>query len=141
GEQPAPVGQRQQQGGDAEADDDGGQRERLGQGVGERPAVGVADERRPPGVTRADDQGVGPVAQEGDADDDAAELALQHQVGADAEEGGRGGGEHHGHGAVTSAGDERSARSSSSSSMGAMTVRGSSPKDSKTMSTSPSTSR
>ena len=67
-----------------------------------------------------DEQDVGAVGQQPEADDDAAELALQQQVGADAEQRGGDGGEHDGH-ATASA--------------------GSSPKASNAISTMPTTAR
>ena len=119
GQQPAPVGERQQQGADAEADHDGRQRQRLGQRVGHVPVRAVADDRRPPLPPRRDHQDAGAVAEQGDADD-PAQLALQDKVGPQPEQGGSGGGQQDCHDAGT---------------------RGSSPKDSNTISTRPSTTR
>ena len=63
GEQPAAVGQREQERGDAERDDDGGERQRLGQRVGEVAGRPGADERRRrPARPTVEQQHVGAVA-------------------------------------------------------------------------------
>ena len=92
----------------------------CGSGSANVGGVAVADERRVAAAPGGDEQHVGAVGQQAEADDDAAELALQQQVGADAEQRGGGGGEHDGHGVASA---------------------GSSPKASKAMSTMPTTAR
>src|SRR5690606_14517927 len=84
---------------------------------------------------RHQQQHVGAVGDQCEADDDAAQLALHHEVGADAEEHRRGEREQHAH-------DDTSAATSRSVDVacGVVGGSGSSPKDSKTMSISPTTS-
>ena len=86
-EQPAPVGQRQQQRGDAERDHDRRERERLGQRIAEVGGVAGADRAAAmPTAPEVMSSRLAPWLNNAEADDDAAQLALQHEVGADAEE-------------------------------------------------------
>ena len=58
--------------------------------VGEIAGVADTDERLVAGLARRHQQDVGAVGEQAEADDDPAQLALQHEVGADTEQRRRG---------------------------------------------------
>ncbi len=97
GQQPAAVGEREQQRRDAEADDDRRQHERLRDRVGEVTLIAGADDRRAAPLGRRDEHDVGAVADQSEADDQPRQLALHEEVGADAEQHCRRGGHQHAH--------------------------------------------
>ena len=63
GEQPAAVGERQEERGDGERDDDGGQRQRLRNGSLNVERARAADDRRVAAPARRDQQDVAAVGQ------------------------------------------------------------------------------
>src|SRR5690606_34523502 len=78
----AAIGEGEQEGGGAEGDDDGGQGQCLRDGICRRPALGADDRGAASPAAGEEQQQVRPMGQERQADDDAAQVALEQQVGA-----------------------------------------------------------